>query len=79
MKQPELSFQEVEELLPSYVLGSLEAEEMLAVDDYLEAQTELSDKLIELEAENLPSGFYIVKVHSQGTVYERKVAVDRRN
>ena len=49
MKQPDLNFQEVEELLPGYVLGSLEAEEMLAIDDYLGAQTDLKQKLFELE------------------------------
>ena len=49
MKQPELSFQEVEERLPDFLLGTLAPEEMLAVLTHLEAQAELRQKLQHLE------------------------------
>jgi len=49
MKQPELSFQEVEERLPGYLLGTLEPDEMLAVLTHLEAEAELRQKLQYLE------------------------------
>lgn len=44
-----LTREQVIELLPLFVLGSLEADEMLAVSAYLEAHPDLSSRLQELE------------------------------
>jgi anti-sigma-K factor RskA len=44
-----LSFDEVEELIPEYVLGTLEPDEMLAVEQYLRSQRALMERLGELE------------------------------
>ena len=47
---PRLTEAAVLEMLPAYVLGALEADEMLAVDDYLAAHPALLVRLAELEA-----------------------------
>lgn len=49
-EHPELNSEAaVVEMLPAYVLGSLEADEMLAVDDYLAAHPALLARVAELE------------------------------
>jgi anti-sigma-K factor RskA len=47
--ETELSHDQVLELLPAYALGALEPEEMLAVDDYLNHNPALLDRLHQLE------------------------------
>ncbi len=47
---PGLSEAAVLEMLPAYVLGSLELDEMLAVDDFIAAQPSLLARVAELEA-----------------------------
>jgi anti-sigma-K factor RskA len=45
-----LSHAQILEYLPAYVLGALDPDEMLAVDDYLQAHPELLSRVAELEA-----------------------------
>lgn len=44
-----LTYNEVLELLPGFVLGALDSEEMLAVESYIEQQQALLDRVTELE------------------------------
>lgn len=46
----ELTHEEVLELLPAYVLGTLEPEEMLAVDAYVHTHPDMAARLAEAEA-----------------------------
>ncbi len=45
-----LTYQQALELLPAFVLGALDAEEMLAVESYIDQQQSLFDRVAELEA-----------------------------
>src|SRR5687768_7217828 len=45
-----LTREEILELLPAFVVGALDRDEMLAVDEYLQAHPELMTRLHELEA-----------------------------
>lgn len=49
-RRPTLTHEMVLELLPAYILAALEPDEMLAVQDYLDAHPELHARLTELEA-----------------------------